>query len=177
MVVTNNKKLYEISKHFKGQGLVNGREYWHDVVGYNYRMTNICAAIGFAQLQRVKKTIKRKIIIAERYKLMFENNKIPVEVHRQASGTLNTHWMVSILVNDKKDKDLLREHLRQSGVETRPLFFPAHMMPMYYERKKYPVAEELSSRGMNLPSWPGLSNDDIDSIVSKIGDYYGIACG
>lgn len=176
MVVSNNKKLYDLSRHFKGQGLVEGREYWHDVVGYNYRMTNICAAIGLAQLQRINKTIKRKINISERYKASFEKYKIPVVVHRQAAGTFNTYWMVSILVNDKKDKEPLRDHLRHSGVETRPLFFPAHTMPMYYERKKYPVAEELSSRGMNLPSWPGLSNDDVESIVSKIGDYYGIKC-
>lgn len=172
MVVSNDKTLIERARHLKGQGLAAHREYWHDVVGYNYRMTNIQAAIGLAQLERADEFIARKREIAARYTAALEG--LPVEVHREAPDTVHSYWMFSILVERAEQRDALREHLAKDGIETRPLFYPMHTMPMYaHNYRKHSVAEDLAWRGINLPSWPGLSDELVARIVGSIAAFYG----
>jgi perosamine synthetase len=173
MVVTSDEALYERVVHLKGQGLAKNRHYWHDVTGYNYRMTNICAAIGFAQLERVDVFLSKKREIASWYELELEN--VPVTFHRENDGVRHSYWMCSILVNDPEARDSLRKILNEKGIETRPLFFPVHTMPMYVERGEvHPVAENLSLRGINLPSWPGLQKIHIEHICGIIRNSLGI---
>jgi perosamine synthetase len=172
MVVTNDKTLFERAIHFRGQGLASHREYWHDVIGYNYRMTNICAAIGLAQLESAEIFIERKREIARLYRTGLA--AMPVEVHPEAQNVWHTYWMTSILVADASERDHLRAFLAEGGIETRPLFYPVHTMPMYSEKfQRLPVAENLGWRGLNLPSWPGLSNDDIGYVIDRIFRFYG----
>lgn len=171
MVITNDNTLFDRSLHLKGQGLAMHREYWHDVVGYNYRMTNICAAIGLAQLEQARSFIKKKTEIAAWYKELLKN--IPVEVHRECENVKHSYWMVSILVNEISDRDKLRKHLADNGIETRPLFYPIHTMPMYsIKYLKHPVAEDLGHRGINLPSYPELKKSDVDFICKKIKEFF-----
>jgi perosamine synthetase len=171
MVLTNNDELAQRAKLFRGQGLAAQREYWHEVIGYNYRMTNICAAIGLAQLERAAEFLSKKRELAKAYQKGLSD--VPVELHREAATTVHSHWMISILVQNPADRDRLRSHLREHGIETRPLFYPAHMMPMYAtQQANYPVAEDLARRGINLPSWPGLTADQVQTIVSSIADYF-----
>jgi perosamine synthetase len=129
MVVSNDKTLIERARHLKGQGLAAHREYWHDVVGYNYRMTNIEAAIGLAQLERADQLIERKRDLAARYAAALAH--LPIDIHSQASGTIHSYWMFSILVERDDQRDPLRKHLAAAGIETRPLFYPVHTMPIY----------------------------------------------
>lgn len=167
MVVTNDETLFDRSLHFKGQGLAKHRQYWHDVIGYNYRMTNICAAIGLAQLEQIDGFLKRKREIAKFYEQNIVNPKI--EFHREKDGFTHSYWMCSILTPDSNLREILREKLANEGVETRPLFYPVHTMPMYSQKYlKIPVAENLGWRGINLPSYPGLSNDDLKLICGII---------
>ena len=171
MVVTNDETIYDRLVHYKGQGLAKHREYWHDVIGYNYRMTNICAAIGMAQLERIEAVLKRKTEIAITYKEQLKH--LPLTFHEQQPDTFHSYWMVSVLVNDITKRDDLREHLVQRGIETRPLFYPAHTMPMYAQKfQKFPVAENLGWRGINLPSHPDLTNEDIKYITQSISEFY-----
>jgi len=167
MVATNDDTLHDRVVHFKGQGLAKHREYWHDVIGYNYRMTNICAAIGLAQLERVGETIDRKRKIAGLYRELLKD--IPVTFHGEQKDTFSTFWMCSILTPKAEQREPLRESLKQSGIETRPLFYPAHTMPMYSQKfQKHPVAEDLGWRGINLPSYPELSEPEQAFICDKI---------
>lgn len=171
MVTTNSKKLFQLATRIKGQGLAKNREYWHDLVGYNYRMTNICAAIGLAQLERANKIISKKRQIAEWYYDFL--NDLPLEFHKEIKNVFHSYWMVNILVNNYRDRDKLRDHLNKKGIETRPLFFPIHTMPIYKkEGYKFPAAEDIASRGITLPSYPGLSKEDVIFISNKIRDYY-----
>ena len=171
MVISNDKTLIERSRHLKGQGLAAHREYWHDVVGYNYRMTNIQAAIGLAQLERADEFIARKRSLAERYKTALRS--VPVEVHAEALDTVHSYWMFSILVERADQREPLRKHLAEAGIETRPLFYPMHTMPMYAKNyRKHSVAEDLAWRGINLPSWPGLSPADQDLVVTSIKAFF-----
>ena len=167
MVVTNDQTLYERCVHFKGQGLAAHRQYWHDVVGYNYRMTNICAAIGLAQLDQVDEFIARKRQVAAWYREGLAG--LGVESHGEHGDVLNTHWMCSILARDATQRDALRAHLEADGIETRPLFYPVHTMPMYSAKfQRHVVAEELGWRGINLPSWPGLTHDQVMQVCESI---------
>ena len=171
MVVTNDHTLYERAVHFKGQGLARHRQYWHDVIGYNYRMTNICAAIGMAQFEQIDKFLSRKLEIANLYRKAFKGTSI--QFHEEHSDVRNSYWMCSILVSEASQRDLLREHLAKSGIETRPLFYPVHTMPMYSTKfQKHAVAEDLGWRGINLPSYPGLSDDQVREITNAVKDFF-----
>ena len=171
MVVTNDQVLYERASHMKDQGLAFDREYWHDIVGYNYRMTNICAAIGLAQLEQAEDFIRRKKQVADYYIEYLKD--VPVEVPPVVKDTVNTYWMFSILLPKAKERDALRQKLKDGGVETRPLFYPIHLMPMYSQKyRKLKVSEDLGLRGINLPSWPGLSEENIKYICEIIRDFY-----
>ena len=171
MVVTSDPELAERARLFRGQGLAANREYWHEVIGYNYRMTNICAAIGLAQLERAGEFLSRKRELAKMYQQQLAG--LPVEVHREAPNTTHSWWMISILTADPADRDPLRAYLREQGIETRPLFSPAHTMPMYEQSgSNYPVAEDLSRRGINLPSWPGLTDEQLKIITSAVSAYF-----
>jgi len=167
MVVTNDDTLFDRIQHIKGQGLAKYREYWHDIIGYNYRMTNICAAIGLAQLENIQFIIEKKQKIANWYKEGLKNSEIIF--HNAIGDVFHSYWMCSILVKSIKKRDLLREHLKKNGIETRPLFYPVHTMPMYsFKYEKHSVAEKLGWQGINLPSYPELNKEDVDYIVEKI---------
>ncbi|MBS1665935.1 MAG: DegT/DnrJ/EryC1/StrS family aminotransferase [Bacteroidetes bacterium] len=171
MVVTNDDTLFDRAVHFKGQGLAKHRQYWHDVIGYNYRMTNICAAIGLAQLEQIDNFVNRKIEIASIYKAGFKN--LPIQFHDNAINVIHSYWMCSILVSSPDDRDLLRNHLAEQGIETRPLFYPVHTMPMYAHKfQRLKIAEDLGWRGINLPSYPSISNDQLETVIKTIRSYY-----
>ncbi len=171
MVVSNSKELIDRAKKLKNQGL-SDRQYWHDEIGYNFRMTNICAALGLAQLEHIDQVIKEKTRIANLYRKAFENSVI--EFHGQAPNSFNSYWMCSILIPDSSKRDDLRNHLASAGIETRPLFYPVHKMAMYskFTTERFPVATDISYRGINLPSYPDLTNDDVNFISAKTKEFF-----
>lgn len=171
MVATSDETLFERAIHFKGQGLAKFREYWHDAIGYNYRMTNICGAIGLAQLEQIDTILEQKRRVRNLYRQHLEN--LPLVFHDPIGDVQHSHWMVSILVKSPSDRDKLRHYLDAHGVETRPVFYPVHTMPIYSAKfQRHPVAENIGWRGINLPSWPGLSENDIASIAGYIRDFF-----
>jgi perosamine synthetase len=172
MVVTNDETLHDRSVHFKGQGLAKHRQYWHDVIGYNYRMTNICAAIGLAQLENIEKVLIEKKRVADTYRSLLA--KVPIVFHDQVGDNVyHSYWMCSILTNDAKERDALRMHLEKQNIETRPLFYPVHTMPMYSAQyQRHPVAENIGWRGLNLPSYPELKQEEIEYICNTIKEFF-----
>jgi perosamine synthetase len=171
MVVTNDPTLDAKLRHLKGQGLMVDREYWHDIVGYNYRMTNICAAIGLAQLERSQYFLSRKAQVADYYRTQLAN--LPLTFQKVQQGVTHPWWMFSVLTEDAIQRDALRKYLQNEGIETRPLFNPVHMMPMYSQNNlTLAVTESIYCRGINLPSWPGLSELQLSYIVGSIRKFY-----
>lgn len=170
MIVTNDETLYDRCVHFKGQGLAKHRQYWHDVIGYNYRMTNICAAIGLAQLEQITTFLAEKQEIAAWYREGFAGSDL--FFHEPVGDVYHAYWMCSVLVSSAKDREPLRDHLAQRGVDTRPLFYPVHTMPMYSQNfARFKIAENLGWRGINLPSYPGLSKEDVKYIVDVVHSF------
>ncbi len=171
MVVTNDETLYDRAYHLKMHGLAKYRQYWHDVLGFNYRMTNICAAIGLAQIEKANEKILKKRQIAKWYNDALKD--LPVKHHGEYGEVFHSYWMYSILVESPKIREELREYLNDRGIETRPTFFPVHTMPMFSHKfQKLPVAEYLGWHGINMPSWPGLSQDKIEFIAEEISNFF-----
>jgi perosamine synthetase len=171
MVCTNDNRLADLSIRIKGQGLAKNQEYFHDIIGYNYRMTNICAAIGCAQLERIDNILINKTKVAQNYIENFEG--LPIEYHKEIGNVKHSYWMFTILVASENERTKLRNHLKENGIETRPTFHPVHTMPMYKTEEIFKIAEDLGSRGINLPSYPDLSESDLEFITDKIKEFYG----
>ena len=171
MVVTNNQEFFEKAANIKNQGVSKTKQYWHDILGYNYRMTNIAAAIGLAQLEQDDLFLAKKRQIAMWYKEKLKST--PVFFHNETEHVVHSFWMCSILTRSSDECRILRQLLENNGIETRPLFYPSNKLPMYeYCKGDFPVADNLSSRGMNLPSWPNLTENQINLICEVINNFY-----
>ncbi|MEN8224426.1 MAG: DegT/DnrJ/EryC1/StrS family aminotransferase [Bacteroidota bacterium] len=164
MVLTNNDTIASLLRKLKNQGNSNTIRYYHDVLGYNYRMTNIQAAIGLAQMERINHILERKANINEYYR---NHLKSYARFQRVDDGYISSNWMVGFLVEDIKQRDELMASLEADGIETRPFFNPVHTMP-FYDEYNNPVSVELSHRGISVPSYPMLNKEDIDYISSRI---------
>ena len=171
MVVCKNPEIMERAYHLKNQGVSKVREYWHDTVAFNYRMTNICAAIGFAQLEMAETILQKKRKIAEWYSEGLKN--LPLQVHSEQPGTVHSYWMCSVALNDSSKRDPLRDYLKMLGVETRPVFYPSHVLPHCQVNEDFPVAQSLSARGINLPSYPNLEEAQVQYICQEIRNFLG----
>ena len=174
MVVTQNAFIHDKSVRYKGQGLAKDREYWHDLIGYNYRMTNICAAIGLAQLEQADEFIAKKRTLASWYMHALDSSFLTF--HHETGNVQHSYWMCSILVDTPDLRDPLRQHLASLGIETRPLFYPVHTMNMYQQNQTFPIAENIGSRGINLPSWPHLEKEQVGLICDEIHSFLGQKC-
>jgi perosamine synthetase len=169
MVVAKKSDVLNKAIHLKTQAVSPTREYWHDEVGYNYRMTNICAALGLAQLEHAESILKKKRQIARWYDQYLSG--LPIKRQAEPAHSHHSWWLYSILV--KPDfRDLLRGHLSQASVETRPVFPPVHMMPHYRSGHEFPVAQKISEAGLSLPSYPDLTEADVRLIASNISDFF-----
>lgn len=173
MIVTNDKTIASRAKALKGQGLAMYREYWHDVIGYNFRMTNICAAIGVAQLESIDEVIEKKRNIAQWYVDDLKGLACHLLVGMDGiNGITNTYWMCTLILENSEIRESLRLYLKERGIETRPSFYPVHTMPMYSQKyQKLSVAEKLGWSGINLPSYPELTKEDVQYIVTQIRDF------
>lgn len=167
MVVARTPELMECVRAYRGQGVSPSREYWHETLGFNYRLTNVAAAIGLAQLERAREFIDRKRRLAGIYREALAD--VPVTFQAVPEGVFHTWWMVSLLAPSAQQLPGLRKALTAAGVETRPLFPPVHAFPMYCRAgERFPVAEDLAARGLNLPSWPGLTDTQVRYVADVI---------
>ncbi|THV23062.1 DegT/DnrJ/EryC1/StrS family aminotransferase [Peteryoungia ipomoeae] len=170
MVIARDPEVMERCRRLKSQGVSPTREYWHDMLGFNYRMTNIQAAIGLAQLERADEFLASKTKLAETYAERFAS--LPVRTHVPVGEVTHSYWMCSLLVDDSRIRDDLRSHLSRAGIETRPFFAMAHHMPHCRTEQVLPIGEDLSARGINLPSYPGLSSEQIERICESVSGYF-----
>lgn len=161
MCITNNKKWAEEMEHYRSHCMT--KQYYHDCIGFNYRMTNIQAAIGVAQLEKIDAFIEKKRMIAKMYTEMLKETGVGLPV--EMPWAKNIYWMYSILV---KKRDKLMKKLEKRGIETRPFFTPMHMLPSYRTKDSFPNATDLYKRGMNLPSGISLTKKEIGYICREI---------
>lgn len=169
IIVTNNRAWAERALFLENQGRFADNPYWHPEVAYNYRMTNIQAAIGLAQLERIDELLAIRRRNAAHYSRRLAEAPgltLPPEM----AWAENVYWMYSVLVEDEfgLDRDELRARLYTAGIDTRPFFYPVHTLPMYQTGQSLPVAEELARRGLNLPSGATLTPEQIDFVCDTL---------
>ena len=172
MIVTDDEALYEKMKLHRTQGVDPHRRYWHLVRAYNYRMTNMQAAVGLGQLENVAWHMKERQRVAAQYNAAFQNElKDYVTIQRVDAPENHVYWMNSIVLKDtvKKSRDEVMAEMEQANIEMRPLFYPMHIMPPYEDKTvSCPVAERLSARGINLPSHAKLTESQIDYVIGSL---------
>ena len=164
MVVTNHDSLAQKVRLLKGQGMDPNRRYWFTVIGYNYRMTNIQAAIGLGQLENIEQFLEKRRVISGWYNKHLKSIKglvLPVE-KKYAS---HSFWLYSVLIgiDSGQVRDEVMHFLANYGVETRPVFYPMHIMPTYkgYDSGNLRNAEFIASRGISLPMYFELTEKDV----------------
>ncbi len=171
MIISKKKKIIEYCKFLKSHSMSPQKRYWHTEIGYNYRMTNIVAAIGVGQIREINKTIKKKNLLHEKYKAALSD--LPVTFQKKEKEQL--FWVTSILFETTKDRKKLTELLDLNKIGWRPLFYPAHRMPMYKNFdyiKSTDLTSQLSSRGIILPSYPTIKDVDLKKIIRTIRSYF-----
>ncbi len=171
MVTTDDPELAERARFLKDHAMSSTRYYWHSQVGYNYRLTNVQAAIGLAQLEKAEQRIEKKRQIARAYNARLEKVK-GLTLPREEAWAKSVYWMYSVLVEEDYglDRDGLMAKLKKAAIDSRPFFHPMHTLPPYEGRgERFPVAEELARKGINLPSASTLTDEDIKRVCQVIG--------
>jgi perosamine synthetase len=169
MLVTDDEGIMKRAKLLRDGGRDRTKNaYFHTVLGYNYAMTNLQAAVGVAQLERIDEFISKKRKIASQYKKLFKNS--PVDFSPELKGFKSNYWMSSIVLRNSvkitRDEMILR--LQKRGIETRPFFVPMHNIPYMKTNLDMPVAEGLAQNGINLPSGTKMSLDDVGYVAEKV---------
>jgi perosamine synthetase len=167
MVTTNDTDLAAKLRLYRGQGLAPGRRYWHPVVGYNYRMTNVAAALGLAQLEQIDELIAARTRLANWYRSKLEPLTNKLVLQGAEPWTRPVLWMQTVMLQSggEAERDGVMRELDEAGIETRPVFYPMHLLPPYREDSSlYPNATRCALRGMNLPTHGRLTEPDVERI-------------
>lgn len=173
ILTTNDETLYQKMKILRSQGVAPDKRYWHTVAGYNYRMTNLQAAVGLAQLENIEWHLEQRRRVARLYKEYLPALGDRVSVQEVPEKATHVYWMNSIILapSVKKTRDAVMAEMEERNIEMRPLFYPMHSMPPYFDQTvQAPVAEHLSARGINLPSHGLLTAEQVKYIVNSLSE-------
>jgi perosamine synthetase len=172
MITTDDDDLAHRLRLFRGQGMDPDRRYWFPVIGYNYRMTNIQAAIGLAQMEGIETALADRARIAEWYNTALSSLTDHIVLPAVATWAKHVYWMYNIFLRsgDQVRRDRIMSGLDKMGIETRPVFYPMHVLPPYKENSTYPVADLWSQRGINLPTHQHLTRADVIRIARCISE-------
>lgn len=174
MFVTNDDALYErvltLSNHGRARG--ETRQFWPERVGFKYKMSNIQAAIGCAQVERIDELIAGKRRIFEQYHDALQH--LPLQMNPEPEGTTNGYWMPTIVADQEVDfnRDELLAAFRSDGIDGRVFFWPLSSLPMFKDIQGHAISSALSSRAINLPSFHELTGDEIRRVTACAARVY-----
>lgn len=175
MVLTDNKNYFEKAKDLRNLAFGKEKRFIHTDIARNYRMTNLQAAVGLAQLKNIEKLVKIKRENAKLYTKLLKNIKglkLPVE----KKYAKNVYWMYGIVLPESAgfDAETFARKLAEKGIQTRPFFYPLHLQPVWKEKGiktkvgECPIAEKISKYGLYLPSGLGLTAAEIKKVAAAI---------
>ena len=168
MVLFREQKVLNRAKILRDHGMSEDRRYWHEVVGFNYRLTNLQASVGVAQMERFDKIIEKKKSIFENYNESLRGivgiSLLPAEVEQ----TFHSNWLFGLVLDEMLDRELIIKELLAYGIETRPFFYPMHKMEPYKDYKtstSLKNSKNISSCGLSLPSSVKLSPNEQNFVI------------
>jgi perosamine synthetase len=171
ILVTDDAALADRARLLANHAMDPERRYWHAEIGYNYRLSNIQAALALAQFERLEKLLERKREIFEWYGEALRGIG-EVQLNPCMPWAENSYWLTCALLPRDVSSEAVMSNLRAAGIETRPFFTPMHLLPPFRNRpnrlRRLPIAEDLASRGINLPSSVKLSREDVRYIAAAL---------
>jgi len=182
MILFKDREVFEHAKILRDHGMNPSLKYWHDHVGFNYRLTNIQAAIGVAQMERREEIFLNKLRIAALYTKILEGAPGISKLRPIIPGTIHSSWLYTVLLERNINRNNIITVLLKYGVESRPIFYPLHMMPPY---KKFSKSKSLknsitvSGCGISLPSSIRMNDEEViyaaqclEEVISNTQDNY-----
>lgn len=177
MIATDDEELAERARGLRNLCFQQGKRFVHERLGWNYRMTNLQAALGLAQLERLDEFVIRKRFIGRLYHELLQNIpgvQLPLKKTEFAE---NIYWVFG-LVPDKSlaiNAASAMQKLSLRGIGTRPFFWPMHWQPVFknkgwFERESYPVAENLAEQGFYIPSGLALNENQLEQVADQVKD-------
>lgn len=176
MCLFRDKAMAKKAMVLRDHGMSPGRRYWHETVGFNYRLTNLQAAVGVAQMERFDEILSKKLQISNLY---FENLRgVPgiAKLPCVRTGVTHSNWLFTIILQDEVDRDYVMHELLLRGIDTRPVFYPLHTMPPYKSYKtSYSLAHtnRISDKGLSLPTSTTIQSEEIKFISLALKEILG----
>ena len=169
MITTDDEALYEKMKYLRDHAMTKEKRYWHTEIGYNYRMTNLQAALGVAQLERINEILEKKTAIYSIYERELGGVK-GIRLNPSASWAKNVYWMVCLEIDGftEEKRDAFMTKLKEFKIDSRPYFYPVSYMPMYDENTVGEVTKKVYQCGINIPSYFDLGEDEVIEIAQTI---------
>jgi perosamine synthetase len=171
MLLTDNDDLADRCRGLRNLFFGSERRFVHEELGWNLRMTNLQAAVGLAQLERLDEAVARKRRLGSRYDELLAGLPGVQLPQPAAAWGANSYWVYGVVLGDEVPFDAAEamRRLRALGVDTRPFFWPMHEQPVFrnagmFEGERYPVAERIARRGFYLPSGVALEDEEIDAV-------------
>ncbi len=167
MITTDDEQLNNKLRFLRDHAMSKTTRYWHTEVGFNYRMTNLQAAIGVAQLERIDEFINERKKQLDLYRKLLEPHGIECN---PSNGVNSVNWLTCAVITGigRTKRDKIIEIMRERGIDTRPFFYPVSMFPMYKMSKFNPISSELSANGINLPTYIELKKEEIEMICEAL---------
>ena len=176
MVLTNDPALAAKARSLRNLCFQPDRRFYHQDLGFNFRLTNMQAALGLAQFERIDEIIARKRWMGKEYTRRLRGLTV-LQLPVEESWARNVYWMYGIVIAEKTGMDAvqLANRLRERGVETRPFFLGMHEQPVFHKRglfvnERYPVTERLARQGLYLPSGLALTEDQLSKACDTVLD-------
>jgi len=171
MALFKDPIVAERARVLRDHGMSKNNRYWHEMVGFNYRLTNIQAAIGFGQMENFDSIIGKKRMIASLYNKNLQTIGAIECLPRDVDGSSNTFWLYTVRLRAEYDAQEVISKLIDAGIGARPVFQPLHMMPPYEKYTKsssLEISKGISRAGVSLPSSVDLNENTIEFISNKL---------
>jgi perosamine synthetase len=173
--VTNDDNLYEkvltLSNHGRAKGQT--KQFWPDMIGFKYKMSNIQAAIGCAQMERIEELVAAKRRIFKTYEQAF--SILPLKMNPEPAGTVNGYWMPTLVADEgiPFDRQALLDDFKRNEIDGRVFFWPLSMLPAFEKQPEHEVSYGLFARAVNLPSYHDLSIEEMERVIHSVREIFG----
>lgn len=171
MVIFNKESTFSVAKELRDHGMSSSRKYWHEKVGFNYRMTNMQAALGVAQMERFEDIVDAKIRLSMKYLDLLSSSEKIAWLPRVSPEVKNSFWLFTIILKPEIDRDYIISAMKELGVELRPVFYPLSEMPPYsacHRSSDLCISRWISRYGISLPSSVDLTSVEQEYICERL---------